>query len=181
MAVFTDCGVDASTIEMITERADLGKGTFYNHFSDKGEILGALIQHAIDQLLEGIGKYSSLSANLEQALEGLVKAHTRFFLDHREGYVLLFQGRVLLKLDREVGEIEEPYLRYLREMENLLQPFVPSVEPVKVRRLACAMAGSVSGFLSFAMITMEAAEIEKNMEPMRKAFVESMIAFMGRS
>jgi len=182
MAVFTDYGVDASTIEMITERADLGKGTFYCHFRGKEDILAALIQQAIDNLLTVIRQQTTGSANLQDVLNNLVRAHTSFFLNHREEYVLLFQGRMLLKLDREMAEIEEPYRCYLADMGRLVEPFVPPpVDPMKVRRLACAVAGLVTGFLSFAMITMDAAAIEKNMEPMRKAFVESMVAFMNPS
>jgi len=34
LSVFAEVGTDATTIEMITQRADLGKGTFYRHFAD---------------------------------------------------------------------------------------------------------------------------------------------------
>lgn len=180
LSAFTEYGIDASTIEMITERADVGKGTFYRHFSGKDEILLALIEEAVDQLLDAIRKAVSARKNLEDVLQGLVRAHMSFFLDNREEYVLLFQGRMLIKLDREITDIEEPYRRYLDGIEALVRPYVPSVEPVRVRRLACAVAGFVSGFLSFAMIAMEPETLEKNLEPIRKAFVDGMTAFMGR-
>ncbi|HEX40536.1 MAG TPA: TetR/AcrR family transcriptional regulator [Phycisphaerales bacterium] len=180
LSAFTEYGVDASTIEMITERADLGKGTFYRYFSDKETLLLALIEQAVDGLLEAIKKAVGTPRNLEEVLHGLVRGHMDFFLNNREGYVLLFQGRVLLKLDREVGEIGEPYHRYLAGLEALVRPFAPAVDPVKVRRLACAVAGFVSGFLSFAMIAMDPDSLERNIEPMRKAFVDGMMAFMGR-
>lgn len=43
-------GVDATTIADITEAADLGFGTFYNHFKTKDEIVEAAMAELVDQL-----------------------------------------------------------------------------------------------------------------------------------
>jgi AcrR family transcriptional regulator len=41
-------GIDAATINEITEAADVGFGSFYNHFSSKEEILDAVIDEALE-------------------------------------------------------------------------------------------------------------------------------------
>ena len=94
--------------------------------------------------------------------------------------MLLFQGRMLLKLDRGlVCDIDRPYEGYLSRIEELVRPFLPiPVDSVKIRRLACAIAGFVSGFLSFAMITMEPRMIRESIEPMRGAFLGGVVGFM---
>jgi len=43
-------GVDATTIADITEAADLGFGTFYNHFKSKDEIVAAAMSVMVDRL-----------------------------------------------------------------------------------------------------------------------------------
>tara|TARA_R100000656_G_scaffold78701_1_gene57854 strand:- start:527 stop:1165 length:639 start_codon:yes stop_codon:yes gene_type:complete len=43
-------GVDATTIADITETADLGFGTFYNHFKTKDEIVEAAMAELVDRL-----------------------------------------------------------------------------------------------------------------------------------
>jgi AcrR family transcriptional regulator len=43
--VFSEKSVDAATVEEITEKADLGKGTLYQHFEDK-EYTGKLGKYA---------------------------------------------------------------------------------------------------------------------------------------
>ena len=182
LSVFAETGTDAATIEMITQRADLGKGTFYRHFADKNEIVGTLIEQCVDDLVEAISRTAGQPRSLQEALDGLVNGHVEFFLSRQEEYILLFQGRVLLRLDREVAnEIEQPYVTYLQRVEELVRPFVPQpVDGLKVRRLACAVAGFVSGYLSFAMITMEPQAVRESMEPMRGAFLGGMIGFMER-
>lgn len=182
LSTFAEVGTEAATIETITQRADLGKGTFYRHFADKDEIVGVLIERCIDDLVEAISQSASEPHSLREALDGLVNGHMEFFLGHPDEYVLLFQGRMLLKLDRGlVCDIDRPYEDYLNRIEDLVRPFLPMpVDSVKIRRLACAIAGFVSGFLSFAMITMEPRMIRESVEPMKGAFLGGVVGFMER-
>ncbi len=45
-----DRGVDAVTIQDITDAADVGHGTFYLHFKSKGDVLRPVIEHLSDQV-----------------------------------------------------------------------------------------------------------------------------------
>lgn len=176
---FAEKGVDATTIEEITESADLGKGTFYRHFSSREELMLALVDEVVGRLIAAFRGANPAPRGLPDAVDCLLGVHSDFFQASREAFVLLFQGRLLLKLQREVGELEQPYLRYLGEIENFLAPFVLQLDRKKVRRLACAMAGFVSGFFSFAMIGLAADEIKKSLGPMRQAFVAASEAFLA--
>ncbi|MBN1868442.1 helix-turn-helix transcriptional regulator [Candidatus Sumerlaeota bacterium] len=181
LALFSEKGVDATTIEEITEAADLGKGTLYRHFTSKDELMAALIEDAVDRLVVGIRGKGEPRGNLQETLERLLDTHLGFFRENRDEFILLFQGRLFLKLERdEDGAIEEPFNLYLREIGKQIAPFVPQpIDPLKVRRLACAVAGFVSGFLSFAMIDMAPGEIEKSMVPLRAAMVSAARSFLG--
>lgn len=180
--VFSEKSVDAATVEEITEKADVGKGTLYQHFSDKEEIVVTLVEEAIDHLIEHIRSYDSEPERLEGMLEHLLNAHYEFSVDSKEEFLLLFQGKLLLKLQSDtLDELEEPYLRYLTEIEEQVSAYLsPRIDPLKVRRLSCAVAGFVFGFLSFAMIGMTEDEIESCIKPLRRTFVKSLCTFLGR-
>lgn len=182
LSTFAEVGTEATTIEMITQRADLGKGTFYRHFADRNEIVRVLIEQCIDDLMESISQTTGRPHTLRELLDGLVDGHMEFFLNHPDEFILLFQGRMLLKLERGVVcDIDQPFEDYLHRIEELVKPFMPApVDSVKIRRLACAIAGFVSGFLSFAMITMEPRTIRESIEPMRGAFLGGVVGFMER-
>lgn len=182
LIIFTEVGVDAATIEQITDKADIGKGTFYRHFSDKQQLLYALIDEALEKLNVRIADDSGIDRSLEGLLERLFDEHAGFFLQHTEQYILLFQGRMLIKLGRDLtGEIEAPYLRYLETLERQMKPFIAAGdEATKVRRLSCAIAGFVFGFFSFAMIGLGREEMEESIKHLRKSFVESMAKFLAR-
>ena len=180
--VFSGKSVDATTVEDITEKADLGKGTLYQHFADKEEIVVTLIDDAVGHLVERICSYESRPDTLEEMLEHLLNAHYAFSVDSKEEFLLLFQGKLLVRLESETPEdMEGPYLRYLRQIELQVLPYLhPKTDRRKIRRLACAVAGFVFGFLSFAMIGMTSEEVETSIKPLRQVFVRSLCAFLGR-
>ncbi len=180
LSVFAEAGTDAATIEMITQRADLGKGTFYRHFADKDAIIGALTEQCVGDLLGVLSRAVGEPHSLQEALDGLVNGHVEFFISRQEQYILLFQGRMLLKPDRGVAcPIERPYEDYLHCGEELIGPFLPKpVDALKIRRLVCAVAGFVSGFLSFAMITMKPETVRESIKPLREAFLGGVVSFV---
>jgi AcrR family transcriptional regulator len=179
---FSEKSVDAVTVEEITEKADVGKGTLYQHFDDKEEIVVTLVEEAVEHLIEYVRSYDSAPDTLEEMLEHLLNAHYKFSVNSSEEFLLLFQGKLLLKLQSEnLDDLEEPYLRYLEEIEDQLSTYLsPRIDPLKVRRLACAVAGFVFGFFSFAMIGMTEDEVDKSVKPLRRVFVRSLCAFLGR-
>jgi len=182
LAVFTEMGVDAASIEKITEKADVGKGTFYRHFADKQQLLQALIEEAIEKLSVRIADSTNVPGTLEKVLERLFDEHAEFFLQHTPQYILLFQGRMLIKPGRDsTGQIEAPYLRYLDMLQQQITPFVNAdVEAAKIRGLSCAMAGFIFGFFSFAILGLSRQQIQDSLRPLQKAFVESMAKFLAQ-
>jgi AcrR family transcriptional regulator len=140
------------------------------------------VDEAIDHLIEKIRSYDEEPEGLEDMLEHFLDAHYQFFLDSTEEFILLFQGKLMAKLQSDTAdELEEPYLRYLEEIESQVASYLsPRIGAVKIRRLACAVAGFVFGFFWFAMIGMNSDEIETSVKPVRRTFVRSLCAFVGR-
>jgi len=180
--VFTEKSIDAATVEDITEKADLGKGTLYHHFDDKDEIVVTLVEDAVTHLIESIRSYETEPDTLEEMLDHLLDAHYRFSCESSEEFLLLFQGKLLVKLQSDhLDELEEPYLRYLEEIEQQVSKHLPpKVDPLKIRRLACAVAGFVFGFFSFAMIGMTQEQVNNSITPFRKVFVQGLSGFLGK-
>jgi len=178
--VFSEKSVDAATVEEITERADLGKGTLYQHFNDKEDIVTTLVDEAIGHLIEKM-RLEKQPGRLEDILEHLINAHYRFYIDSKEEFLLLFQGKLLLKLESDtLDELEQPFLRYLGEIEKLVSGYLSAkTDSKKIRRFACAVAGFSFGFFSFAMIGMSREETERSIKPLRRTFIRGLRTFLG--
>jgi AcrR family transcriptional regulator len=173
LAVFTEKGVDACSIEEITERADVGKGTFYRHFQDKYAILNTLVETALGEIVERMSARKEAPAALPEAVAQVLDAHVAFFTDHTDNFILLFQSRLLLKLHPAAAmQLEKPFAQYLASIEQRLAPHLPApADAVKRRRLACAVAGCVAGFFSIALVGMKKEELAASIEPLRRAFL----------
>ena len=74
-ALFAHQGVDATTIAEITEAADVGFGSFYNHFASKDEILEAVLIESTDEQGSIV---DALTAGLEDPAEVVAVAHRHF-------------------------------------------------------------------------------------------------------
>ncbi|MTD45507.1 TetR family transcriptional regulator [Conexibacter sp. W3-3-2] len=73
--VFARQGVDATRINEITEEADIGFGSFYNHFESKDAIVAALVEEqavglaaAIDAATEGVDDVAEIVSVAHRAL-----------------------------------------------------------------------------------------------------------------
>lgn len=78
VSLFHEKGCEATTVEEITERADVAKGTFFNYFSSKEALLGELTVWGLDRLRAeldvGHGAPASPVARLKLLL-GLMYEH----------------------------------------------------------------------------------------------------------
>jgi AcrR family transcriptional regulator len=68
-------GVGAMRTGDITERADVGAGSFYNHFADKGEIVGALLAEIAEE--QG-AVVDELTREIEDPAAVVAYAHRHF-------------------------------------------------------------------------------------------------------
>ena len=73
--VFAVKGLDLARIDEITEKADVGKGTFYYHFKTKERLIGALIERTLGELSSALEEGCSGASDLREMLDRLITAH----------------------------------------------------------------------------------------------------------
>jgi len=177
--VFAEKGLASTRIDEITERADVGKGTFYYHFRTKEHLIEALIRNMLGQLESGILERCKDIENLNDLLDTVIQYHIDFFNNRWEDFVLYFLGRADLTLEESYDGIEAPFLEYLGTIEDLLDSVIKYHLPKRtLRRLTCAVAGFVSGYYSFAFIASERQDLEQTFQSMRKTLVASLARFI---
>lgn len=179
---FAEKGFDSTTIDEITERADVGKGTFYYHFTEKQDVIAELIERMMSELIQSIDTYCKYKPDLPTLLDAIVKIHIDFFRNRWEDFVLYFQGLAGLKLKESYSGLEASFLTYLSSIENLLDSVVKHrLSASLLRRFTCAVAGFVSGYYSFAVISTEDEDVDQALMEMRGAFVSSLTRFINEA
>jgi AcrR family transcriptional regulator len=178
-SVFTERGLDTTTIHQITERADVGKGTFYYHFKGKEGLIRELVRETLSELNQAINERCRDQQDLGSLLDTLISAHIEFFSNRWEDFILYFQSRADLTLEIGYEGIETPFVEYLELIERHVDAVIKSHPPKPVlRRMACAVAGFVSGYYSFAAVASKDADIDATFRTLRGAMVASLTRFI---
>lgn len=151
LSVFTQQGVDACSIEDITELADVGKGTFYRHFHDKPAILCALSETALLDLATVIRERVAGAASFPDALNRVQDAESDWFIKRADCFRLLLQVQALLVVrPRILASLQTPFRLLLTDVEAMLRPLAPSqTDDGALRRTALAALATPFGALAF--------------------------------
>lgn len=79
LRLFSERGVMATTVEDITNAADVGKGTFFNYFPSKEDILTYLCQSQMGKIKEFVSKAIHSTESMDQVLYRLASIITEEF------------------------------------------------------------------------------------------------------
>jgi len=119
------------------------------------------------------------ASDVQSLLHNLIGAHIEFFSNRWEDFVLYFQGRSDLALQDGYSGIETPFIDYLECIEGLLESVIKHKLPQPVlRRIACAIAGFMSGYYSFAAIDSRDEDIDEAFASLRGAMTASLERFI---
>lgn len=178
-SAFSQKGFDLTRIDDITELADVGKGTFYNYFETKEEIIQELVAGLLKDLNKSLKENCHDITDLTELLDSIIATHIKFFSTRWEDFVLFFQGRTDLTLQKDNWAIEKPFINYLGQIERLISPVMHQKMPQNLlRRIACAVAGLVSGYYSFAVISSNDDDVDEVFKSLRGAMVASLVRFI---
>lgn len=177
--LFAVKGMDLTTIDDITEKADVGKGTFYYHFTGKSQLIRALIGNMLGELETVIEERCRGCSNLHDLLDALIGAHIEFFSARWEDFALYIQGRADLTLQEGYVGIEPPYMNYLERVDQLLDSVLGRrLSETVLRRLTCTVLGLLSGYYSFAAVASQEDDIDAAFRSLRGAMVASLARFV---
>lgn len=92
--VFAAQGVRSARMEDIAARAGVAVGTLYNYFSDREQLVSALLEFRRARLIELLDQRLEVEARapFDEQLDGLVRALLQHFDDHRAFFAILAQG-----------------------------------------------------------------------------------------
>ena len=135
-ALILEKGFDAVTVEEITNRADLGRTTFYLHYRDKEDLLMESIGELVDDLIEQMARLPVEEWRLETGDANFTPSPAillpfQHVADNARLYRVILRGEGTYSVSRRLREIivqaSDEMLRVLLEKERLsaMHPQVP--------------------------------------------------------
>ena len=91
LEVFSSRGFHGATVDEVAERARLGKGTVYRHFSSKRELFSELIRSKVAELEEAVTGAIDPRADVLETIETYLRIYFGFFDRNRNLYKVLIQ------------------------------------------------------------------------------------------
>ena len=148
--LFAEKGVESVTIEMIAEKAEVGKGTIYKHFSSKSEIFGSLI---IRQSKEVFAFLSKIKPDAPIIIQ--MKQMLRHFWDMNTNnigtYAVYRKCEQLLVMDDLTPDVLAVFTKTVNEKNRLIKVLIQKgieeqiFKDEPVENLTAAAVGLVLG------------------------------------
>jgi AcrR family transcriptional regulator len=141
--------IEDLSIELLSERAGVAMGSFYEYFSGKDSVIGVLIGRVTRANFEQLS--AALAAAHHETLEALIRDFSRIvveaYLGHPKRTRMLIDGIARLGL---LAVISEERDRFAQEMAKHAMRFLPGEEPARVEATMRLAADTAMGILGFA-------------------------------
>ncbi|MFQ5779418.1 MAG: TetR/AcrR family transcriptional regulator [Nitrospiria bacterium] len=178
--LFYEKGIYWTTVEDMTERADVGKGTFYQYFETKEAILLNLLQEGLDALLARTRDAIQAARPGRQVVSTAIKCQLDFYLENPK-YLLLFhqvRGLLQLKTAEEKG-LKEVYDAYLNGLGRSLMPALSQKSSVHAAlELGMVLSAMISGFLSHHLLFGKPGELKRRRSGIQTQIEQSVHAIL---
>jgi AcrR family transcriptional regulator len=111
--LFSQQGLENVTMDQIAAAADVGKGTIYNYFMAKEDIVVAFMVHTETQVQAKISRLISSKGSLETILTRFIGFQFRLKVPYHQFVRVLF-GQMLVRTQQ--------FLPYMLEMQKVIDP-----------------------------------------------------------
>jgi AcrR family transcriptional regulator len=116
--LFSHSGLEAVTIDEIAVAADVGKGTVYNYFATKEDIVVAFMADLEASMAPAISRFAPGKRSVHRALADYVLLHFRL-KEPYHAFVRVFLAQMFMDTDR--------FLPYMVEMQKYIDPPLQSL------------------------------------------------------
>lgn len=111
--LFSRHGLDAVTVEHIADVADIGKGTLYNYFKTKEDIVVAFMAEKEQEIQTRVKRLLAASGSAESILAEYIRFQFRLKRPYH-GFVRVFLAQMFLRT--------ADFLSYMAEMQKHIDP-----------------------------------------------------------
>jgi AcrR family transcriptional regulator len=154
LALILEKGYDAVTVEDITERADLGRTTFYLHYRDKQDLLIESLDELVDDLTATIARVpmaewpSHLDPQHPEPLQLPLRLAFQHAADHADLYRVILRGEGRTQTLERVRQIVIEQIDHVFGV-RMSQENVPVHPEVPLDVFANYFAGAFLGVLTW--------------------------------
>jgi AcrR family transcriptional regulator len=111
--LFSERGLDSVTVDQVADAADTGKGTIYNYFSTKEDIVVAFMMDFETRVQAKVRRLVTSKGSLESILTGFIRFQFQMKKPYHQ-FVRVFLAQMFLRT--------EQFIPYMVEMQKTIDP-----------------------------------------------------------
>ena len=149
--LFSEKGLYLSRVEDLASQAGIAKGTLYQYFRNKEDLIQAVVQAGFEELDKWVEERVAGARDPDELLLRIAQAHIDFLTANTDLLRIFHQVRGLLKFEgKEWRPLRAVLQRHLDCLAGRMRAGRPSIsnDPAVRRELAELLFGAVSGSLS---------------------------------
>jgi AcrR family transcriptional regulator len=153
-SVFAEKGFQAARIQDIAERARIAVGTVYNHFTQKEDVLAALLEERSEQMLEQLAPSASDPRSFQGRLTARLARILRHVEQHRPFFVVAAECGLLGTTSASAtAALAGKRVRKVERFHQVLGALVEegiaeeALEPLDRDLLTRALGGAIRAFV----------------------------------
>jgi AcrR family transcriptional regulator len=176
--LFADAGYANTTIVQIAARADTAVGSLYQYFTNKEDILKALVERYVEHasiVFAGMDVESFPTMTLEQSLKIILNPLKDFIRDNRDFQAIFSHPTGSAFVEQTIRAMDEAFL--LRT-DAALALARPHVSPKERRKYSLVCMVIMKGLLGLAHQSSELT-LDEVFEEMETVFLRYLIPTMG--
>lgn len=145
-ALILEQGYEATTVLEITERANLGRATFYLHYKDKEDLLLSCLEDVFDDLVRRLEASSSQDWRLIG--QGAIDLAFEHAAENVDLYRIIFSGHGAWSISRRIRDYIASYARQVIENAQAEAGVVPRLPAeVPANYIAASLLGMIAWWL----------------------------------
>ncbi|WP_426338939.1 TetR/AcrR family transcriptional regulator [Pseudoduganella sp. S-14] len=122
LAVFSEKGIEATSIDDIRQRSQASVGSIYHHFGNKEGIAAALFAQGLDGYWQQIKANVARASNAEFAIHAIVSTHLNWIVEQPDMARFLFARRQAVSAEHD-DAIRQRTASHFKEVFEKLKPW----------------------------------------------------------
>jgi len=166
-------GLEALTFGALEEKLGFSRGVITYHFSDKEDLIEALLLSAIDEIDAGTDVLLSRSSTLEEKVRAALASKARGFLEKEEAARVLISFWSRAGRDARAKKVHSDlFARYRAEAASLARLAKKEKPSVKVDpdAFGALMVGAIIGLAVQAILQPDAFQLDQAIEEATRSF-----------
>lgn len=121
LSLIMEKGFQQTSVSDIVKHAGLAQGTFYLYFPTKNDLVPAIADHILQQLLEQMKQSTATMTRLQDKLRAIIDVTFKMTSTYKEVILLCYSGLAYHHSFPRWEQIYEPYYVWFREQVQLAE------------------------------------------------------------